>query len=64
MTIMTAGADTAPVPTDETSKRARGSKPTPAGVDAALVGQLVARQFRSRRGLDSKQNPPSCKTCG
>ena len=42
MTITTAAADTAAVP-DETSKRPRGSKATPAGVDAELVGRLVAQ---------------------
>jgi transposase-like protein len=43
MTMVTAAADTAAVPADETSKRSRRSKATPAGVDAALVGQLVAQ---------------------
>jgi putative transposase len=42
MTITTVAADTAPVP-DEMSKPARRSKTTPAGVDAALVGRLVAQ---------------------
>ena len=45
MTMTTAAADTAAVPEDETSRRARKPKPktTPAGVDAALVSQLVAQ---------------------
>src|SRR6266536_5288761 len=43
MTITTAAADTAAVSGDETSKRARRSNTTPAGVDAELVGQLVAQ---------------------
>ena len=49
MTMTTAAADTAAVPEDETSRRARKPKPktTPAGVDAALVSQLVA-QARER----------------
>jgi transposase-like protein len=42
MTMTTATADTAAVPEDETSKRARKPK-TPAGVDAELVGRLVAQ---------------------
>jgi putative transposase len=42
MTITTVAADTAPVP-DEMSKPARRSRTTPAGVDAALVGRLVAQ---------------------
>jgi transposase-like protein len=48
MTITADAADTAAVPADETtSKRAGKPKATPAGVDAALVGQLVA-QARER----------------
>jgi putative transposase len=47
MTMTTAAADTAAVPADETSKRPRRSEPTPAGVDAELVDQLVA-QARER----------------
>jgi putative transposase len=43
MTMTTAAADTAVVCADETSKRARRSNTTPAGVDAELVGQLVAQ---------------------
>ena len=43
MTMTTAAADTAAVPADETSKRARRSTTTPAGVDAELVGQLVVQ---------------------
>jgi transposase-like protein len=43
MTMTTAAADTAAVPEDETSKRARKPRTTPAGVDASLVGQLVAQ---------------------
>jgi putative transposase len=43
MTMTTAAADTAAVPEDETSKRPRRSKTAPAGVDAELVGQLVAQ---------------------
>jgi transposase-like protein len=43
MTMTTAAADTAAVPADETSKHPGRSKATPAGVDAALVGQLVAQ---------------------
>jgi hypothetical protein len=43
MTMTTAAADTAAVPADETSKRARRSTTTPAGVDAELVGRLVAQ---------------------
>jgi transposase-like protein len=43
MTMTTAAADTAAVPADETSKRARRSTTTPAGVDAELVSQLVAQ---------------------
>jgi transposase-like protein len=43
MTMTTAAADTAAVPDDETSKRARRSTTTPAVVDAELVGQLVAQ---------------------
>ena len=43
MTMTTAAADTAAVSADETSKRPRRSMPTPAGVDAELVGQLVAQ---------------------
>ena len=42
MTMTTAAADTAAVPADETSKRPRRAKSTPGGVDAELVGQLVA----------------------
>jgi putative transposase len=42
MAMTTAAADTAAVPADETSKRPRRSRTTPAGVDAELVGQLVA----------------------
>jgi putative transposase len=44
MTITTSAADTAAVSTDETtSKRPRRARTTPAGVDAALVDQLVAQ---------------------
>jgi putative transposase len=43
MTITTVAADTAPVSEDEMSKPVRRSKSTPAGVDAALVGRLVAQ---------------------
>jgi putative transposase len=44
MTMTTAAADTAAVPVDETSKRARRSTTTtPASVDAELVGRLVAQ---------------------
>ncbi|MER7009783.1 IS256 family transposase [Dactylosporangium sp. NPDC000555] len=43
MTITTDTADTAAVPTDETAKRPRASKTTPAGVDPVLVSQLVAQ---------------------
>lgn len=44
MTITTSAADTAAVSTDETtSKRLRRARTTPAGVDAALVEQLVAQ---------------------
>jgi putative transposase len=43
MTMTTAATDTAAVPVDEMSKRPRRSKPTPAEVDAELVGQLVAQ---------------------
>jgi putative transposase len=43
MTMTTAAADTAAVATEETSKTARRSTTTPAGVDAELVGQLVAQ---------------------
>jgi putative transposase len=43
MTMTTAAADTAAVPADETSKTARRSTTTPAGVDAELVGRLVAQ---------------------
>ena len=43
MTMTTAAADTAAVPADETSKRPRRTRTAPAGVDPALVGQLVAQ---------------------
>jgi putative transposase len=43
MTMTTAAVDTAAVPVDETSNRPRRSKTTPAGVDAELVGRLVAQ---------------------
>jgi transposase-like protein len=43
MTITTAAADTAAVPGDETTKRPGRARTTPAGVDAELVGQLVAQ---------------------
>ena len=43
MTMTTAAADTAAVPADETSERPRRSKSTAAGVDAELVGRLVAQ---------------------
>ena len=43
MTMTTAAVDTAAVPEDEMSKRARRSTTTPAGVDAELVGRLVAQ---------------------
>jgi len=43
MTITTIAADTAAVPADETSKRARRSTTTPTAVDAELVGRLVAQ---------------------
>ena len=42
MTITTDAVDTAAVPGDETAKRPR-TKTTPAGVDPALVAQLVAQ---------------------
>jgi hypothetical protein len=50
MTMTTAAADTAAVPVDETSKRPRRSKTTPAGVDAELVGQLVAQAREQGEG--------------
>ncbi len=43
MTITTAAVDTAAVPGDETSKRPGRARTTPLGVDAELVGQLVAQ---------------------
>ena len=44
MTMMTAAADTAAMSADETTaKRSGRSTTTPAGVDAELVGQLVAQ---------------------
>ena len=43
MTLTTAAADTAAVPTDETNERPRRSKSTAASVDAELVGRLVAQ---------------------
>jgi putative transposase len=43
MTMTMAAADTAAVPVDDSSRRPRRSTITPAGVDAELVGQLVAQ---------------------
>src|SRR3982751_1737776 len=43
MTMTMDAADTAAVPADETSKNARRSATTPAGVDAELVGRLVTQ---------------------
>jgi putative transposase len=43
MTMTTAAADTAAVPADETSKRARKPGTTPGGVDPVLVGRMVTQ---------------------